>query len=270
LPFSTQWQDLKDLLRPAGRILRADIALAPDGRSKGWGTAVFATPQEAQHAIDTFDGWEVDGRIIKVRWDKFQGSSPTTESASQPPAPAGISASPPTMMQAQMSPTQTPRPGEYVALMPNPQTGVWGSQYPTGQMRPLPPQTTIAGPSGMQTSPVMQMATAQSPYGQPFLQSTYMSGLTAGSSSSQNPSVPQGQYPVGMVYNPPPAGWFPTTYGGPSVQQPPLPQVRLPSATNVDPSQISFAQMNQPQNVQRTDQQAHDLYPYGSSMYTSQ
>jgi len=65
---------LKDLLQPAGRILRADIALGPDGRSKGWGTAVFATPQEAQNAIDTFDGWEMDGRIIKVRWDKYQGS----------------------------------------------------------------------------------------------------------------------------------------------------------------------------------------------------
>lgn len=71
LPWNIQWQDLKDLLRPAGRILRADVSIAPDGRSRGWGTALFATEQEAQAAIDKFHNTEVSGRRIRLRKDRL-------------------------------------------------------------------------------------------------------------------------------------------------------------------------------------------------------
>ena len=223
---------------------------------------MFATPQEAQHAIDTFDGWEVDGRIIKVRWDKFQGST-SSESPSQP-STAGLAASP-HMMHSQLSPAQTPRPGEFAGMTQLPQA-MWSSQYPQGQMRPM--AQTIAGPSGLQTSPGMTMTSAQPAYGQTYMQSSYLPSIPVGSSQTNQPQ-PQSQYPVGMVYNPPPTGWYPPSYSGPSIQQPSLPQVRLPSAANVDPSQIPFQQNVQPQNVQRTDQH-HDIYPYGSSMYTTQ
>lgn len=73
LPFSMQWQDLKDLLRPAGRVQRTDVSMASDGRSRGWGTALFYTADEAQAAVDMFNETEVEGRRIKVRLDRLGG-----------------------------------------------------------------------------------------------------------------------------------------------------------------------------------------------------
>ncbi|KAF8879645.1 hypothetical protein CPB84DRAFT_1649165, partial [Gymnopilus junonius] len=57
LPFHCQWQDLKDLFRQAGTVLRADVALGPDGRSRGFGTVVFATEYDAERAVKIFNGW---------------------------------------------------------------------------------------------------------------------------------------------------------------------------------------------------------------------
>ena len=126
--------------------------MAPDGRSKGWGTAVFATPQEAQNAIDTFDGWEVDGRIIKVRWDKYQGS--TNQPSPQLVPTAGLSS--PQMMHAQLSPAQTPRPTDYVAIASSQAQHTWQSQFLAGNIRPMQPMQPMSAPSTMQ--PAMQPA----------------------------------------------------------------------------------------------------------------
>ncbi|KAI0002141.1 hypothetical protein BJV74DRAFT_724743, partial [Russula compacta] len=70
LPFHCQWQDLKDLFRQAGTILRADIALGQDGRSRGFGTVVFATEHDAERAVNMFNGYEYNGRPLKVHYDK--------------------------------------------------------------------------------------------------------------------------------------------------------------------------------------------------------
>jgi RNA recognition motif-containing protein len=51
LPYQAGWQDLKDLFRSAGNIVRADINIGPDGRGKGSGTVIFETPKDAQNAI---------------------------------------------------------------------------------------------------------------------------------------------------------------------------------------------------------------------------
>jgi len=56
LPFHCQWQDLKDLFRQAGTIIRADVALGPDGRSRGFGTVVFGTDFDAERAVKMFNG----------------------------------------------------------------------------------------------------------------------------------------------------------------------------------------------------------------------
>ncbi|KAJ7634961.1 hypothetical protein FB45DRAFT_1056913 [Roridomyces roridus] len=71
LPFHVQWQDLKDLFRQAGTIVRADVALGPDGRSRGFGTVVFATEKDAHRAVGMFSGYEYNGRTLKVHYDKF-------------------------------------------------------------------------------------------------------------------------------------------------------------------------------------------------------
>ena len=42
-----RWQDLKDLFRRAGTVLRADVSLGPDNRSRGYGTVLLATAEDA-------------------------------------------------------------------------------------------------------------------------------------------------------------------------------------------------------------------------------
>ncbi|CAJ0632418.1 7491_t:CDS:2 [Entrophospora sp. SA101] len=51
LPYSVGWQELKDLFRNAGNIIRADILVGQDRRSKGSGTVLFETPEDAANAI---------------------------------------------------------------------------------------------------------------------------------------------------------------------------------------------------------------------------
>ncbi|WVF66329.1 hypothetical protein IAT40_001069 [Kwoniella sp. CBS 6097] len=70
LPLSMQWQDLKDLLRPAGHIIRADVATDPDGRPRGFGTALFAAEAEATRAVTMFNEREVGGQRIKAHLER--------------------------------------------------------------------------------------------------------------------------------------------------------------------------------------------------------
>jgi RNA recognition motif-containing protein len=51
-----QWQDLKDLFRPAGVVIRADVASTPDGQSRGFGTVLLASADDAQRAATMFNG----------------------------------------------------------------------------------------------------------------------------------------------------------------------------------------------------------------------
>ncbi|KAF8637834.1 hypothetical protein AX17_002464 [Amanita inopinata Kibby_2008] len=94
LPFHCQWQDLKDLFRQAGTIVRADVALGPDGRSRGFGTVVFATDIDAEHAMKMFNGYEYNGRVLKVHFDKFTQSGQTAASPSLLSIPASTASMP--------------------------------------------------------------------------------------------------------------------------------------------------------------------------------
>ena len=51
LPFAYAWQDLKDLFKPFGGLLQADLVMGQDGRSRGWGTVNFETQEDAEKAI---------------------------------------------------------------------------------------------------------------------------------------------------------------------------------------------------------------------------
>lgn len=46
-----RWQDLKDLFRKAGTVLRADVSLGPDNRSRGYGTVLLASAEDAGKAV---------------------------------------------------------------------------------------------------------------------------------------------------------------------------------------------------------------------------
>lgn len=67
LPFSINWQALKDLMRKAGEVVRADVRLDNWGKSRGFGTVVFNTPEEAEEAISMFQGYEIEGRKLDTR-----------------------------------------------------------------------------------------------------------------------------------------------------------------------------------------------------------
>ncbi|WFD20137.1 hypothetical protein MCAP1_002381 [Malassezia caprae] len=77
LPFHCQWQDLKDLFRAAGNIQRADVALNAEGRSRGFGTVLFASPEDAQTAVRLYHGYEYSGRTLKVHFDRHAHYGPS-------------------------------------------------------------------------------------------------------------------------------------------------------------------------------------------------
>lgn len=67
LPFAFSWQNLKDLFRECGNVLRADIQLDYNGYSRGFGNVFYGSKEEMYRAIDTFNGYDLDGRILEVR-----------------------------------------------------------------------------------------------------------------------------------------------------------------------------------------------------------
>lgn len=90
-----RWQDLKDLFRRAGTVLRADVSLGPDNRSRGYGTVLLATAEDAGRAVDMFNGYSWQTRVLEVRLDRLLpehdsplytsiGSSTTSSSRSSP------------------------------------------------------------------------------------------------------------------------------------------------------------------------------------------
>ena len=54
LPYSVGWQDLKDLFRNAGNVIRADIPTDWQNRSKGFGTIVMGSVEEARKAASMY------------------------------------------------------------------------------------------------------------------------------------------------------------------------------------------------------------------------
>ncbi len=67
LAFSTGSSDLERLFAQYGAVTRAQVVEDRDtGRSRGFGFVEMSSSDEAQKAIETLDGSEVDGRNLKV------------------------------------------------------------------------------------------------------------------------------------------------------------------------------------------------------------
>ena len=71
LPWNLSWQELRDHLSVAGSITHADVPTDASGRSRGFGTVLFASTREAAKAIQLFNESELNGRTIEVRPDQF-------------------------------------------------------------------------------------------------------------------------------------------------------------------------------------------------------
>lgn len=73
LPYRIRWQDLKDLFRRYGTPSRADVFLAPDGRSRGVGMVSMRTRRETENCVNDLNGYEWYGRKIGVKIDETGG-----------------------------------------------------------------------------------------------------------------------------------------------------------------------------------------------------
>jgi len=67
LSYDTTESDLKEFFGQAGTVAEASIIVnKATGRSKGFGFVEMSTEEEAQNAIDTLNGQELDGRNIVI------------------------------------------------------------------------------------------------------------------------------------------------------------------------------------------------------------
>ncbi|MFA6650464.1 MAG: RNA-binding protein [Candidatus Paceibacterota bacterium] len=83
LPYSTRDEDLKESFSQAGNVESATVIMdRMSGRSKGFGFVEFSTDEEAQKAIEMFDGTDLGGRTIKVNEARPMEERPKRDSNS--------------------------------------------------------------------------------------------------------------------------------------------------------------------------------------------
>jgi RNA recognition motif-containing protein len=67
LAFSTSTERLREVFTAAGQVESAAVVTDRDtGRSRGFGFVEMATAEEADKAIQQFNGKDLDGRQLKV------------------------------------------------------------------------------------------------------------------------------------------------------------------------------------------------------------
>ena len=79
LPYSTQEGALKELFAQAGSVVSAVIIMDKmSGRSKGFGFVEMSSDEEAQKAVEMFDGKEFEGRTLTVNEARPMEERPRT------------------------------------------------------------------------------------------------------------------------------------------------------------------------------------------------
>ncbi len=77
LPFSLSDAELKDTFSAAGNVISATIITNKfSGRSKGFGFVEMGSEEEAQKAIEMFNGKDIGGRNVVVNEAKPLGERP--------------------------------------------------------------------------------------------------------------------------------------------------------------------------------------------------
>jgi RNA recognition motif-containing protein len=67
LSYSTMEHQLRDAFSQYGEVVSASVVIdRMSGQSRGFGFVEYATPDEAQRAIDAMNGAELDGRSLNV------------------------------------------------------------------------------------------------------------------------------------------------------------------------------------------------------------
>jgi RNA recognition motif-containing protein len=67
LSFNTTENDLQEAFAPHGQVVEANLMMdRMTGRSRGFAFVTYATPEEAQKAIEAMHGAQLDGRALTV------------------------------------------------------------------------------------------------------------------------------------------------------------------------------------------------------------
>ncbi len=75
IAFSTSSERLRELFAEVGTVESATVVTDRDtGQSRGFGFVEMATTEEANQAVQRFNGHELDGRRLKVELAKPPGS----------------------------------------------------------------------------------------------------------------------------------------------------------------------------------------------------
>src|SRR3989344_1975094 len=77
IPYRSTEDDLRKTFEEAGTVVSASIISdRMTGRSRGFGFVEMGSAEEAQAAIDRWDGKELDGRTLSVSFARPQGERP--------------------------------------------------------------------------------------------------------------------------------------------------------------------------------------------------
>ena len=77
IPYRSTEDDLKKAFEEAGSVVSASIISdRMTGRSRGFGFVEMGSAEDAQAAIDRWDGKEFDGRTLSVSFARPQGERP--------------------------------------------------------------------------------------------------------------------------------------------------------------------------------------------------
>lgn len=72
LPWTTTSEDLRQVFQQVGNVVNAvSVCHTDTGRSKGWGTVLFETREQAQAAIQGFNGVELEHRPMQIKLDRY-------------------------------------------------------------------------------------------------------------------------------------------------------------------------------------------------------
>eukprot|EP00440_Ansanella_granifera_P042829 gb/GFBE01046432.1/.p1 GENE.gb/GFBE01046432.1/~~gb/GFBE01046432.1/.p1 ORF type:complete len:208 (+),score=54.76 gb/GFBE01046432.1/:1-624(+) len=71
LPYRAAWQDLKDVFKKHGEVIRVDVAHDMEGYSKGYATVLFEKEEDATAAIEALNETDFQGRNMMVRLDTY-------------------------------------------------------------------------------------------------------------------------------------------------------------------------------------------------------
>ena len=85
ISFNTMESDLQELFSQAGNVVRCNLITDRyTGRSRGFAFVEMSTEEEAQAAIQKFNGHELDGRALKVNEARPRGDRPDRRGGDRP------------------------------------------------------------------------------------------------------------------------------------------------------------------------------------------